>query len=136
LFNGDFTAAAETVANGDFKLVPNPYPSAIDWDLVTKNGINNAIYFFNSATGNYVSYLDLDLPGGTKYIPAGQSFFVQASSANPTVSFGNAARVHNSQTFYKSGQQSYQDVLQISVATSNAADETFIRFKPQASNSF
>lgn len=136
LFNGDFTAAAETVTNGDFKLVPNPYPSAIDWELVTKNGINNAIYFFNSATGNYVSYLDAGLPGGTQYIPAGQSFFVQASQANPTVSFGNAARVHNSQAFYKSGEQSYQDVLQISVATTNAADETFIRFMPQASNSF
>lgn len=134
--NGSFTTAAETIPAGEFKLIPNPYPSAIDWDLVDKTDIENAVYFYNSATGNYVSYLDGDLPGGTQFIPAGQAVFVEAKNTNPTITFDNSVRVHNGQPFYKDANQAYKDVLKIAVSANNSADAAFIRFRELADNNY
>jgi len=135
LFTGDFESLAEIVAVNDFKLIPNPYPSAIDWEEVTKNGINDAIYFFNSATGNYVSYLDGDLPGGTQFIPVGQAFFVEASASNPTVTIPNTARVHSDQAYYKA-EQLLSNVLAVKVEANNSDDATYVRFRENASTAF
>jgi len=56
--NGDFTVAAENIDAGNVKLIPNPYPSAIDWEAIdlTGTGLNPTIWLFNSNTGNYESY--------------------------------------------------------------------------------
>lgn len=134
--NGSFSTAAETIPVGKFKLIPNPYPSAIDWDLVVKTDIEQAVYFYNSETGNYVSYLDATIPGGQKYIPVGQAVFVEAKTANPTITFDNGVRAHSNQTFYKNANQAYKDVLKIAVTANNSADATFIRFREMADNSY
>ncbi|MCK9453047.1 MAG: fibronectin type III domain-containing protein [Bacteroidales bacterium] len=136
LNTGSFNSAAETLAAGKFKLIPNPYPSAIDWEKVTKTDIENAVYFYNSETGNYVSYLDNDLPGGQQYIPVGQAVFVKAKNANPTITFDNSVRVHNGQPFYKNATQTYKDVLKIAVSANNSADAAFIRFRELADNNY
>ncbi|MBZ0241771.1 MAG: lamin tail domain-containing protein, partial [Bacteroidales bacterium] len=134
--NGSFSTAAETIPVGKFKLIPNPYPSAIDWDLVDKTDIENAVYFYNSETGNYVSYLDGDLPAAQKYIPVGQAVFVKAKNANPTITFDNSVRVHSGQLFYKDANQAYKDVLKIAVSANQSADATFIRFRELADNNY
>jgi len=133
---GSFSTAAETISAGKYKLIPNPYPSAIDWDLVTKTDIENAVYFYNSLTGNYVSYLDGSIPDGQKDIPVGQAVFVKAKNADPTITFDNSVRVHSNQSFYKNATQTYKDVLKIAVSANNSADATFIRFRELADNNY
>ncbi|MGE4589773.1 MAG: hypothetical protein AB7E34_09400 [Acidaminococcaceae bacterium] len=133
--NGSFSTAAESVTAGNFKLIPNPYPSAIDWDLVDKTDIETAVYYFDSETGNYVSYLDPEVPGGQQYIPVGQAVFVEAKNADPVVTFDNSVRVHSNQAFYK-GKQNYQDVVKINVSANNSSDASFIRFREQADDTY
>lgn len=136
--NGDFTVAAENIDAGNVKLIPNPYPSAIDWEAVdlTDTGLNPTIWLFNSNTGNYESYND-GAGLGQQYIPVGQAVFVEAASADPSLTFTNAHRTHNQGNgFYKSGDELAKDLLKIAVSANNSSDATFIRFREQANNAY
>ncbi len=136
--NGDFTVAAENIDAGNVKLIPNPYPSAIDWEAIdlTGTGLNPTIWLFNSNTGNYESYND-GAGLGQQYIPVGQAVFVEAASADPSLTFTNAHRTHNQGNgFYKSGGELAKDLLKIAVSANSSSDATFIRFRQQAENTY
>ncbi|MDA3944053.1 MAG: choice-of-anchor D domain-containing protein [Bacteroidetes bacterium] len=135
---GSFSVATETISAGNVKLIPNPYPSAIDWETVdlSGTGLNPTIWFFNSETGNYDSY-NAGAGDGQQYIPVGQAVFVEAESANPTLSYTNANRTHSQGNgFYKSGNENLKDILKIAVSANNSADATFIRFRELADNNY
>ena len=138
-----------------FNLVPNPYPSALDWDAVgtstetntawTKTNIANAIYIWNSGwspslegyTGNYASYVNgVGSNGGSNYIPVGQAFFVQATDPNPALTVTNDARVHSDQPFLKRAGAAEQEVLRIKAFANNYRDEFVWRFHEGASTGY
>ena len=114
-----------------YNLVPNPYPSAIDWSLIaTKTNLADAIWIWNQATSNYGAYgteVGTGTSGTSKYIPVGQSFFVRAKASSPVLTLTNAARVHNSQTFLKS-TESYENKLRLVASANNASDEILVAF--------
>jgi hypothetical protein len=117
-------------------LVPNPYPSAIDWDAGgwTKTGIANSVYLWPSGGTGYVTYVDgVVIPEGTtnpNIIPAGQSFIVKAVSS-PTFRMTDAVRVHSGKPFLKSGENT-TDLLRIKATANEMTDEAVIRFKDAA----
>lgn len=131
--NGPFTPAIMTGAN-QFALVPNPYPSAIDWDAAsgwTKTNINDAIWIWNPAGPNYASYSGgVGVNGGTKFIPVGQAFFVKSNASSPALSMNNNVRVHNSQAFWKSG--SANGVLRVKSAGNGRLDEIALRMRTES----
>ncbi|SHM98838.1 T9SS type A sorting domain-containing protein [Polaribacter sp. KT 15] len=104
--------------NGD-NLVGNPYPAAIDWDLVITDPDNTeilgTIYLWNQATAevgenNVSDYLQYNLTGGvtntaTGNIGTGQGFFVRAIS-NSSIKFKTTHQIASSNTqFYKSNHR-------------------------------
>ncbi len=111
LNNGPFSIPVEyhtTSSYTGFNLVPNPYASVIDWEAMhgwTKTNLNNANYIWGPISRNYATYVDgVAANGGTRYIPLGQSLFVQANSNDPVLTVNNDARVINTQAFLKSDQ--------------------------------
>jgi hypothetical protein len=90
-----------------FSLVGNPYPSPIDWDVVsgwTKTNIDDALYYFKASTtdeygGTYSTYINSISSDGlaTSIIPSMQGFFVHVSDgAYPvtgTLGLDNSVRV-------------------------------------------
>ncbi|MEL1255687.1 T9SS sorting signal type C domain-containing protein [Flavobacterium sp. DGU38] len=138
--NGSFTSS-QTMVAGNFYLVGNPYPSALDANKLLYDGGNNesvlegTIYFWthNTAIAQsgsqyiYVSddYATYNKTGGTAttYSPgnntapdgniaAGQSFFATAKSAG-NVMFNNSMRVDgNNNKFFKSTRTSKSEVLE------------------------
>lgn len=136
LNNGSFTAATPIIAADHFALVPNPYPSAIDWDAAsgwTKTNIRNAIWIWNPVTDQYAAYgAEAGVNGATRYIPAGQAFFVKSNAASPVLSMNNNVRVHNSQAFFKSGEQ-MPDLLRIHALGNSRTDEIVLRLRQGSS---
>lgn len=125
--NGDVTI---TPVGGQWNLIGNPYPSALDAQkLMTANNNVGSLYFWThnsppsntvsgDATYNYTSndYAVYNFSGGVTtssgaaapsgYIAAGQSFFINASSSNNIV-FTNDMRVGGNNTqFFKTAKAS------------------------------
>lgn len=139
LFTGDqsFNSLSYTAAAGGYlygwNLIGNPFCSAIDLDLggFTNNNLNGFVYVWNGS--NYVSG---SLAGGIgtltdNIIPAHQGFFVRTSDAGATLTIPQAARVQNSQAFYKEAK-TYENVIGLTVAGNNAEDRMLIALNNEA----
>lgn len=122
-----------------YNLIGNPFTSPLDWDIGSwiNNNITGIAYVWDN--GNYISRNSIGEGSLTDgIIPSGQGFFVQAGSADASITIPLDARVHYSQTFYKnnSGHQSNQqnNSLQITVTNCNKKDKTWISFNELSSN--
>jgi trimeric autotransporter adhesin len=94
------TNLTRTGSNGKtgWHLLGNPYPSPIDWDLVTvPAGMNPTISVFRTtggANGTYTQYTNGVGAPGADLIASAQGFFAEITGAGPvTLTFTNAARV-------------------------------------------
>ena len=134
---GSFTPAVVYAGEGN-NLVPNPYPSAIDWNASngwTKTNIANSVYVWPSGGSNYATYVDgVSANGGSRYITAGQAFIVKATGSPPVLTMNDNVRVHNSQAFYK-GDEWIPDLLRITADANNYSDEAVVRFTENATTS-
>ncbi len=131
---GDFSPMV-TYSGNHYNLVPNPYPSAIDWQAFpgwTKTNVDNAIYIWPSGGSNYASYVGgVSNNGGSRYIPGGQAFFVKTNAASPVLTMSDAVRVHNNKAFYKDDEW-IPDLLRIQATANNFTDEAVVRFTENA----
>lgn len=143
-----------TATNPGWNLVGNPFPSAIDWNSTSgwgsRTNFYNAIYFWEGVGGggggNYHYYVGSFNPpdptgpvgtvGATQFIPANQAFFVRATG-NVSLSVNNDARVHNSQSYWKSTVEIENQLIRLSAQNeAGLQDETIIRFVEGASSEF
>ena len=140
--NGSFTATTSftsgaAASNKGINLVPNPYPSSIDWNAAsgwTKIYIYDAVYVWNTA--NYASYVNgVETLGGSRYIAPGQAFFVYAVVPSPVLTMDNNVRVHNSVSFLKNNE-TIADLLRIHADAGTYSDEIVVRFADGATTGF
>ena len=135
-----------TVGKGDgWNLLGNPFPSAMDWDYITANGLgggmDNALYYYDNAVSNYKYYIRLgsygSLGSGQRYIPAMQGFMVHAkTSGTKTVTIDNNSRSHNGQNvFYKSTNAEMKSIS-LKAMANGYEDETVIYFLDGATTGF
>ncbi len=121
-----------------FNLVGNPYPSTINWSSGSwvKSNIDDAIYMRDNATGNIASFVGgVSINGGTQYIAIGQGFWVKANAASPVLTATENVKAAGQQTtFFR--EESIQDLLRITMRQGDFRDETVVRFKEDATNSF
>jgi hypothetical protein len=137
LNNGSFhTAVSGHDASNSFNLVPNPYPSSINWQATsgwTKTNIENKFWIFNH--GVYASFTGGTTPdstnGGKRFVVPGQAFIVNATTAAPALSMTNDVRVHASAAFLKSGEE-YPDRLTITASCNGMSDEIVVKFNENA----
>jgi len=117
-----------------FNLVPNPYPSAINWDAVSgwlRPSLAGAIWTWEQNSGNYAAYVNgVSTLSGTPVIPAGQSFFVQSVSDQP-FSMNNNVRVHSNELFTKQSNAA-ENTLRLNIEASTYNDEIVLRFNGTA----
>jgi hypothetical protein len=144
--NGSFTATTSytsTAASGNqgFNLVPNPYPSAIDWLALsgwTKTYIDNSVYVWNSAVSisQYATFVNgAGTNGGSQYISPGQAFFVHANASGPVLFMNNSVRLHNTVLFLKK-DSILPNLLKIHADAGGGSDEIVVRFADGATTGF
>lgn len=130
-------------AAGKFMLVGNPYPSTLDWTTIYANAVNTggAIYYWNAANNQVSSWIApaSGTNGGTKYIPAMQSFLVATTGtggASSIVSINNNARVLTNQSYFRTAQEEIS-TLKLYVKNSDGiTDETIINLDESATEAF
>lgn len=141
--SGTFSGAADNLHG--WNLIPNPYPSAINWSSRggwSKSGVDNAVYVWKPgatyAAGDYASWVGgISVNGGTNYIPVGQGFFVHTNTTTPSIRMRNSSRVHNTTTFLKNAEAPLQDVFKLKIENSvGVTDELAVRFSEFATEDF
>lgn len=121
-----------------WNLVGNPYPSTIDWDAAsgwTLNNIDATAYYYNgSSYATFNSGTGTGTGGGTRYIAAGQGFFVHAS-ANGSLGVSNAVRVAETQNLLKSLATNKQ-LIRIETSGNTLKSDAALVFYSDATNDF
>lgn len=150
LISGNFTVATPAAASvfndpyyeGGYNLVPNPYPSAIDWNAAsgfTESNLFETIWIFNRGTGNYGTYVRNGGSGTndvSNIIPVGQSFFVQANTAGiGSLIINQAARTHSANDLLKDGNLPVE-LLKLKVVANSFSDEIIVQFSEGSSMAF
>lgn len=116
-----------------WNLVGNPYPSAIDWDLIPPINMINVdptIYVFDG-----VQYLSYPLQGGfgqlkNGILPAQQAFFIKANDFNPELLIPQSSRIHGVNPY--KNEKVFNNLMDIKVSGNNYTDELFIHLRPDA----
>lgn len=124
-----------------WNLVPNPFPSAIDWNASgwTKTNIDGTIYYWPSGGSAYSTWngtTGTGSPAGSRYIPVGQAFFVHANTTSPVFKIPASAKVHNSQAFYKNGEEIVPNLLRLYCTDSILTDDLVVHFREDATPAF
>ncbi len=137
---GAFTPSVTYPGHEDglnFALVPNPYPSNIDWNATTgwtKTNIGTSIWFYNN--GNYDVWNGTSgTNGASRYIGVGQAFFVQTTAAGAALAMDNDVRTHSAATFLKSGNP-IANQLRVRADANTMADELLVGFAETTANTY
>ncbi len=113
----------------NFALVPNPYPSNIDWNAAsgwTKTNIGNSIWVYNN--GNYAIWDGSNSTNdGSRFIAVGQAFFVQTTATTPELVMNNDVRTHTSAAFLKNNVVPANQ-LRVKAMANNMQDEIIAGF--------
>lgn len=134
----------ETGTQG-WNLVGNPFPCAIDWDVIhAQGGLNNlytdTYYIYNEnmngGGGGFEWYSDFLNGNHTENangkIPATQGFFVRAQNMqSPSMYIPLAARVHNDQAYLKD-QTILDGLLNLEISGSSFHSNAFITLSNEA----
>lgn len=123
-------------APGDagWNLVSNPFPSALDWDILAPGLTDQAIYYYNGSRN--IAY-NAGIPDSLGVIPPLQGFWVHCndSERRDTLVFSNSARGIDSRALYR--RPALKSVLNLRVSDQNGrSDNTYLRILDQATLAF
>jgi hypothetical protein len=124
------------VAYEGANLLGNPYPSAIDWSMLD-NTYGAAYYWQGNGTdgeGTYLSWND-GSGSGSQYIAPMQGFFIVAPSAG-TFSLSNANRTHTVGSYYKSEEETKDNLLVLETVSKGISDKLFVNVNNDATEDF
>lgn len=138
---GDKSISITANGGGDYtgaNLLGNPYPSSIDWNLVSGYG---AAYYWNGTA--YVAYpSNTPIPGGgtygtgSRYIAPMQGFFIISEGAG-TFTLTNDMRTHEgASSFYKSTETSLSNGILLQASNGSYNDQLLIRLFENTSADF
>lgn len=124
-----------TFGNTNFNLIGNPYPGVLDWNSKywTKTNVNDAVYYWNTCTQSYSSYVGgVGSNGGERYIVAGQGFFVETNAASPELTSTQKILSNVDNRVVKSIDEEIPDFITITLNN----DQTVLTFDEGATNGF
>jgi hypothetical protein len=117
-----------------WNLIANPYASNIDWELVGRNNVENAVYTYRPSFngGVYASYVNgSSTNGGGRIIESTNAFFVKANNTNASLDFHEADKVGTAvaNTMFRNASViSNRLLLQLQNDSTQLTDEVVVRF--------
>ena len=133
-YRGDIETGSVPISisnvNGNFNLVPNPYPSPIDFDNVSKSNINNSLWLRtgNNTFSSYVGGVATLPPfvGWGGEIAIGQSFWTQSNGGGSTLTLNETDKTNNSVRFLRT--ETPTNYVRLTLTGADQLDEAVIRF--------
>jgi hypothetical protein len=128
-------------ASDGWNLIGNPYPTTLDWTLVTRTGFDNTIYMYDSRRRVYVAYTagtGVSVNGGTQFIGSMQGFFVRVSSpGTSSLTLANGARVTSTLRDVWRTEEQVPKKISLTLTNGNYySDEYLVYFNENATEQF
>jgi hypothetical protein len=117
-----------------WNLLGNPFPSAIDWDLIPQGLFDSQVAVWDQAYGGYRYWNHTigNLVSGV--IPPENGFFVKTTNpGGASLVIPLSAQVFSNHAFYK---ESVSNVLDIKADANGYSDEAFVHFNNDATAGF
>ena len=138
---------SRTTGQTGFNLVGNPYPSYLDWNMVTKTNVSNTMWFRTKEGSVYKFYTYIANSGAgvgspatvTNKIPPMQAFWVRVNTVGTgSIAVDNNMRSHKdvAGNLMKAPKQTSQQLLRLRVSNGTNTDETVLYFNANASDTF
>lgn len=121
-----------------WNLVGNPYPSAIDWELVEKTGaIHPGVHMWNPFYNKYATYFNgMTINDGTNRIAAFQGFFVRSDSIGDTLKFRNNQRILDTIVKTRFFKKAEKEIFKLALIMDKDFDETAIYLSPDKGETY
>jgi hypothetical protein len=124
--------------NNNFSLVPNPYPSPIDWDNVTKTGLSSTMWIRHTSstwsgyTPGVGAFGDIAFGGWTGEVAIGQAFWVQSTGGTATLALKEADKTLNAFEFLR--EATPVNNIRVTLNSASQKDDILIHFEPAATD--
>ncbi|MBS1553294.1 MAG: fibronectin type III domain-containing protein [Bacteroidetes bacterium] len=145
-FTFTLTGGTGSPANG-WNLLGNPYASDIVWSNTgwTSSGVGNVVSVRENLPGGGVTWRIWDrstntgnLPNGQ--IPAGQGFWIQTSTSNPSLVVTESAKTNlpatSNNNFFRSSDGMPNNVLAIGLSNGSQNDVTYIKLSNNGTDTY
>ena len=140
-YRGDIETGSVPISisnvNGNFNLIPNPYPSPIDFDLISKSTINDALWLrtgnntFSTYAGG-VAAGDVVFGGWAGEIAIGQSFWTQSNGVGSSLTLTESAKTNGSVRFLRTEKPI--NYVRIKLSGADQWDDAVLRFADDATD--
>jgi len=145
------TTLTRSAGKTGFNLVGNPYPSYLNWNMVTKTNVLPTMWYRTKVGSVYKFYTYLigtgareedgvTVPAGvSNLIPPMQAFWVRVENVGTgSIAVNNDMRSHKdiSGNIMKAPKQNPNRLLRLQVSNGTNDDETVLYFNENASNDF
>lgn len=121
-----------------WNLLGNPYPSDIIWSNNgwTSSGVSNVVYVRENLVGGGIQWRTWDRQSNSGtltngQIPAGQAFWVQTSTTNPSLQVTEAAKTaqpaSSNTNFYRTGNDAPNYLFSISINNGTYQDYAYVK---------
>ena len=138
LLSGNQSVAVSDATTEDYNILPNPYPSTIDWNQVVADNSTKltSTYYMQDGSVDDTDYRyrtyngTIGANGGTQYIAPGMSYFVKVLAGATSVDFNDGQRtLQDGISLY--GVHSTVKLLKVYTRLSGTKyfDETVVGFK-------
>lgn len=137
-----FTLTPGTTPSNGWNLVGNPYPAPIKWTGNstggwTMSGVNNTISIRENTSATTFQYRYWNGTAGdisNGVIAPGQAFWVQTTSASPTLTVGEIAKQTSDGEFLRDGGP--ENVVVVKMKNASLSDNAYIQFNRDATPAF
>jgi hypothetical protein len=113
-----------------WNLTGNPYPSALNWDILSLDpNINPAVYVYDADQKAFKIYQQngIQLNGASKYIMPGEAFLIKTASNAVNINFSPEAQVHY-MAKPAATENTVNQLLKLDVSGNGFSDETAVYF--------
>lgn len=131
---------ALSASGAGFNLVPNPYPSPIDWDNINRTGTSGSMYM-TTGQGSFATYLagsgtctGCSFNSGWRgEVAIGQSFWIE-STGSTSLALTETAKTTSAATFVREDEES-MNLFRVTLKSQGKEDDLIIHFNEEASYS-
>ena len=130
------TTAGGGLLNDGWNLMTNPYPSEVDWNLVSANLTGPKVYYvYDRNTSSYKFRNAANNTGSaSRYIPHSQSFLVKVNAAGQSLSYQETFKTATGTAFERSENE--QTFFAIQLSKEDRADEVIVSLMDEATPDF